>query len=64
MGKIILTGLSLENHQFTLDYLKVEGKQICVVYCTCDYTVEIPNFRNYGGVKYLQLKWEEHVSDL
>lgn len=64
MGKIILTGLSFANHQFTLDYLMVEGKQICVACCTCDYTVEIPNFINYGGFKYLQLKWEEHVIDL
>ena len=64
MGKIILTGLSFGNHHFTLDYLIVEGKQICIAYCTCDYRVEIPNFRSYGGFKHLQHKWEEHVSDL
>lgn len=64
MGKIILTGLAFRNHQFTLDYLIIEGKQKCIAYCTCNYRVEIPNFRGYGGSKLLQLKWEEHVSGL
>jgi hypothetical protein len=64
MGKIILTGLSFGNHQFTLAYSIVEGKQKCIAYCTCEYIVEIPNFRSYGGLKHLQLKWEEHVSNI
>jgi len=64
MGEIILTRLSFGNHQFTLDYSIVEGKQKCVAYCTCDYMIEIPNFRSYGAVKYLQLKWEEHINNI
>jgi hypothetical protein len=29
--------------------------------CNYGYGVEIINFRNYGGDKELQLKWEKHI---
>ena len=61
MGSIILTGISQGNHKFSLVYPKVEGAEICLAQCKCGYEVEINNFRNYGGTKDLQMKWEKHV---
>ena len=61
MGEIILTGLSSGNHMIALKYPIVEGKLICIAYCTCGFEVEILYFNSYGGVKYLQRKWEEHI---
>ena len=54
----------MQQHKFNLKYPIVEGRTICIAYCKCDYEVEILYFTSYGGLKYLQLKWEEHVSDL
>ena len=34
---------------------------ICMAHCKCRYEVEIINFRNYGGTKDLQMKWEKHI---
>ena len=34
---------------------------ICMAHCKCGYEVEIINFRNYGGTKDLQMKWEKHI---
>jgi len=61
MGSIILTGLSHGRHKFSLDYPEVEGIIICRAHCKCGYEVEIINFRNYGGSKDLQMKWEKHI---
>ena len=61
MGSIILTGISQGKHKFSLEYPKVDGVEICVAQCKCGYEVEINNFRNYGGAKDLQMKWEKHI---
>ena len=61
MGSIILTGISQGKHKFSLQYPKVDGEKICVAQCQCGYEVEINNFKNYGGIKDLQMKWEKHV---
>ena len=60
MGSIILTGISHGKHQFSLEYPVVEGVMICMAHCKCGYEVEIINFRNYGGTKDLQMKWDKH----
>jgi hypothetical protein len=64
MGSIILTGISHGKHQFSLTYPKLEGVMICMAHCKCGYEVEIINFRNYGGTKDLQKKWEWHINNL
>jgi hypothetical protein len=61
MGSIILTGISHSKHQFNLEYQRVDDEEICMAYCKCGYEVEINNFRNYGGTKDLQMKWEKHI---
>ena len=61
MGAIILTGISHGKHQFSLEYLELDGKTICIAHCTCGYEVEIIHFRSYGGTKDLQMKWEKHI---
>jgi len=61
MGSIILTGISEGKHQFSLTYPEVEGVVICMAHCKCGYEVEIINFKNYGGTKDLQMKWEKHI---
>ena len=61
MGSIILTGLRFGEHSFSLNYPVVDGQMICVAHCKCGYEVEIINFRNYGGTKDLQMKWEKHI---
>ena len=61
MGSIILTGISHGKHQFSLTYPEVDGVIICMAHCKCGYEVEIINFRNYGGTKDLQMKWEKHI---
>jgi len=61
MGSIILTGISHGKHQFSLTYPEVNGVMICMANCKCGYVVEIINFNNYGGIKYLQKMWEIHV---
>ena len=60
-GAIVLTGLSFGIHRFGLKYPIFEGKTICIAYCKCGFEVEIRYFNSYGGVKYLQRKWEEHT---
>ena len=61
MGSIILTGISQGKHQFSLYYSEMNGVAVCVACCKCGYKVEINNFKNYGGVKDLQMKWEKHL---
>ncbi len=61
MSAIILTGIRHGEHQFTLDYPVVDGQNICMAHCECGYEVEILYFKNYGGIKYLQKKWEIHI---
>ena len=61
MGSIILTGISHGKHQFSLTYPEVKGVVVCMAQCKCGYEVEIINFRNYGGTKDLQMKWEKHI---
>ena len=61
MSAIILTGTSHGKHQFSLTYSDVDGVIICKAQCKCGYEVEIINFRNYGGTKDLQMKWEKHI---
>jgi hypothetical protein len=61
MGSIVLTGISHGKHKFSLEYLRVEDVEICMAHCKCGYKVEINNFRNYGGTKDLQMKWEKHI---
>jgi len=61
MGSIILTGISYGKHQFSLTYPEVEGVTICMAECKCGYEVEILYFKNYGGIKYLQMMWEKHI---
>jgi len=61
MGSIILTGISHGKHQFSLAYPEVAGVVICMAHCKCGYEVEIKNFRNYGGTRDLQMKWEKHI---
>ena len=61
MSVIILTGLFHNGHEFSITYPEVDGFMICVAQCKCGYEVEIINFRNYGGTKDLQMKWEKHI---
>ena len=61
MGSIILTGISHGKHQFSLTYPEVAGVVICLAHCKCGYEAEIINFRNYGGTRDLQMKWEKHI---
>jgi hypothetical protein len=61
MGSIILTGITHRKHQFSLTYPEVDGVMICMANCKCGYEVEINHFWNYGGLKYLQRKWEQHI---
>jgi len=61
MSAIILTGLSYGKHKFSLTYPEDEGVVICIAQCKCGYQVEINNFRNYGGIKDVQIKWEKHI---
>ena len=61
MGKIILTGISHKGHAFELIYPIIEDQLHCIARCSCGYVTEILYFNTFGGVKYLQLKWEEHI---
>jgi hypothetical protein len=61
MGSIILTGISKGKHQFSLQYAEINGSATCTAYCKCGFEVEINNFKNYGGTKDLQMKWEKHI---
>jgi hypothetical protein len=61
MSAIVLTGLSKGKHKFRLEYPVEDGQTKCIAHCNCGYKVGILYFRNYGGVKYLQRKWEEHI---
>ena len=61
MGSIILTGISHGKHQFSLTYPEVEGVIICIAHCKCGFEIEIIHFKNYGGAKDLQKKWEKHI---
>ena len=61
MGSIILTGISEGRHQFSITYPEIEELVICMAHCKCGYQVEFNNFRNYGGTKDLQMKWEKHL---
>jgi hypothetical protein len=61
MSAIILTGLSYGKHKFSLTYPEVEGVVICIATCRCGYEIQIINFRSYGGIKDLQMKWEIHI---
>jgi hypothetical protein len=61
VGSILLTGISHGRHQFSLNYQEVAGETRCTAHCKCGFQVEIINFRNYGGIKDLQMKWEKHV---
>ena len=61
MGSIILTGISHGKHQFSLTYPEIDGVMICMAHCKCGYEVEIINFRNYGGSKDLEMKWQKHI---
>jgi hypothetical protein len=61
MGSIILTGISHGKHQFSLTYPEGDGVITCMALCKCGYEVEIINFRSYGGIKDLQMKWEKHI---
>ena len=61
MGSIILTGISHGKHQFSLTYPEVDREIICMAHCKCGYEVEIFSFRNYGGTRDLQMKWEKHI---
>ena len=61
MSAIILTGIRHGEHQFSLSYPKVDGQMIYMANCECGYEVEILYFKNYGGVKYLQMMWEMHI---
>ena len=61
MGSIILTGISHGKHKFSLDYPVVDGHMICMAHCLCGYDVQIPNFSNYAGGKYLEMTWQKHI---
>jgi hypothetical protein len=61
MSAIILTGISHGKHKFSLTYPEVEGVVICIATCRCGYEIQIINFRSYGGIKDLQMKWEIHI---
>lgn len=58
---LVLTGLSHGKHKFSLSYPVIEGEKKCLATCACGYEVEILYFRNYGGIKDLQKKWEMHI---
>ena len=64
MGRIILTGLIHKGHTFKLSYPIINNQKKCIAHCSCGYVTEILYFNTFGGVKYLQLKWEEHVGNL
>ena len=61
MNEIILTGVTQGKHKFSLEFPTVDGVEICLAHCRCGYQVEIDNFKNYGGIKDLQMKWEKHI---
>ena len=61
MDELILTGISHGKHEFSLEYPKVDGAQICMAHCKCGYKVQINNYWHYGGLKDLQMKWEKHI---
>ena len=61
MSAIILTEISHGKHKFSLTYPEFEGEVICIATCRCGYEIQIINFRSYGGIKDLQMKWEKHI---
>jgi hypothetical protein len=58
---LILTGISYKKHEFSLEYVRADGSEICMARCKCGYEVQINNYWNYGGIKDLQMKWEKHI---
>ena len=61
MGRVILTGLTKNNHhKLSLDYTVVEGIEKCVVNCKCGWRGELKMFRHYGGTKELERLWDDH----
>lgn len=61
MGRIILTGLTKnKNHEFKLDYVVINDREVCVVECKCGWKGEIKYFQNYAGTKELAKLWETH----
>jgi hypothetical protein len=44
-----------------ITYPEVDGVMICMAHCKCGYEVQIFSFRNYGGTRDLQMKWEKHI---
>jgi hypothetical protein len=58
---MILTGISQGKHKFSLKYEGSLDEETCTAHCDCGYKVEINHFRNYGGTKDLQMKWEKHI---
>jgi hypothetical protein len=61
MDELILTGISHGKHEFSLEYPKVDGVEICMAHCKCGYKVQINHYRSYAGMKDLQKKWEIHI---
>jgi len=62
MGRLILTGLTKSaNHNFKLCYEGEGANERCWVDCKCGYSVEVLNFRTYGGVKEVEKIWTKHT---
>lgn len=61
LSAIVLTGLSFGKHKFSLEYPIEDQVMRCIAVCQCGFRVEISHFRSYGGVKDLQMKWEQHI---
>jgi hypothetical protein len=61
MDELILTGISHGKHEFSLEYPKIDGVEICIAYCNCGFEVQINHHRSYAGMKDLQKKWEIHI---
>ena len=61
VDELILTGLSHGKHEFSLEYPKVDGVEICIALCKCGHKVQINHHRSYAGMKDLQMKWEKHI---
>ena len=61
MGRIILTGLTKnKHHDFSLDYIEIDGEEKCIVNCKCGWKGELMMFRHYGGTKELDKLWDTH----
>jgi len=62
MGRLILTGLTKSaKHEFKLRYEGENEAEHCWVDCKCGFSIEVVNFRTYGGIKEVEKIWTKHT---